>query len=115
MLKAPRVAIDHTCQLTDADHLVGGQVTDVHAPDDRRHVVLAMRLEGDVAQHHHLIVTADFLEGAPQVVGRVDLVPRKPVAVSVQHALRGVAQALAARIIARPAQQRAHRLFRCAP
>ena len=103
-LKAPRVAVHDARELADAHHLVGRQVADVHAPDDRRHVVLAVRLEGDVAQHDQLIVAADLLEGAAQVGGRVDVVAGEPVAVGVHHALRGVLQPLAARILARPAQ-----------
>src|SRR6202042_1354847 len=41
-LEAPRVAVHDARELTDAHHLVGRQVADVHAPDDRRHVVLAV-------------------------------------------------------------------------
>ena len=75
--------------------LLVGQIADVHAPDDRRHVVLAMRLERDVAQHDHLVVAADFLERAAQILGRIDLVAREPVAVGVDDALGRVEQALA--------------------
>ena len=114
-LQAPRIAVDHARELADADHLVGGQVADMHPSDDGRHVVLTVRLEADVAQHDHLVVAADLLEGAPQVGGRVDLVAGKPVAVGIHDPMRGVAQALAARVLTRPAQQRAHRALGGAP
>src|SRR6185437_6236233 len=62
-LEAPGVAVDHARQFADADHLVRRQVADVHAADDRSHVVLTVRLKGDVAQHDQLVVAADLLEG----------------------------------------------------
>ena len=63
-LEAARIGLDHARQLADADDLAVGQVADVRAADDRRHVVLAMAFELDVAQHDHLVVAVDFLEGA---------------------------------------------------
>ncbi len=110
-LQPPRVAVDHARELADAHHLAAGEIADVHPSDHRRHVVLAVRLEGDVAQHDHLVVAADFLEGAPEVRGRIDLVSGKPVAVGVDDPVRGIAQAFAVGILARPAQERAHRLL----
>src|SRR5688500_1085972 len=44
-LEAAGVAVDDACELADADDFVGRQVADVRAADDRRHVMLAMRLE----------------------------------------------------------------------
>jgi len=110
-LQAPRVAIHHPGELADADDLVGGQVTDVHASDHRRDVVLTMRLEGDVAQHDHLVVSGDLLEGAAQVGRGVDLIAGEPVAIRIDHPLRRVAQPFARRVIARPAQQGAYRIL----
>ncbi len=63
-LEAPRVRVDHARELGDADDLVGRQIADVRAADDRRHVMLAERFELDVAQHDHLVVAGDFLERA---------------------------------------------------
>ena len=57
-LEAARVGLDHARELADADDLAVGQVADVRAADDRRHVVLAVALELDVAQHDHLVVAA---------------------------------------------------------
>src|SRR5207248_2740512 len=109
--KLARVAVDHARELADAHHLAAGEVADVHASAHRRHAVLAVRLGRDVAQHDHLVVAADFLEGAPEVRGRIDPVARKPVEVGVDDPVRGIAQAFAVGILARPAQERAHRLL----
>ena len=65
-LQAARERVDEAGELRDADHAIARQVADVHLPADRRHVVLAERLEADVAQDHDLVVAADLLEGAPQ-------------------------------------------------
>ena len=43
-LEAARVGVDHARELADADDLVGRQVADVRAADDRRHVVLAVAI-----------------------------------------------------------------------
>ena len=48
-LKALRIDIDQTRQLADADDPVGGQVGDVGDADNRRHVVLAVGAEVDIA------------------------------------------------------------------
>src|SRR5215210_3368010 len=53
-----RKAVQHARQFADADDLVARQISDRRLADDRRHVVLAMRLERDVLQQHDLVVTA---------------------------------------------------------
>src|SRR3546814_20867080 len=82
-----------------------GQVADVGLADDRRHVVFAVALELDVAQHDHLVVAGNLLEGALQVLARIVGVAAEPVSVGVDHALGRVEQALPSRIVASPAQQ----------
>ena len=47
------------------------QIGDVGPADDRHHVVLAMRLEADVASAHHLVIAVGLLEGALQERYRV--------------------------------------------
>ena len=47
-LQAPRETVQHPGQLGNAHHPVMGQVSDRRLADDRRHVMLAMRLERDV-------------------------------------------------------------------
>src|SRR5262245_5165383 len=73
--------------------------------------MLAVRLERDVTEHDHLVVTADFFEGAAEVVRRIDGVAGKPVRIRVDHAFGGVEQTFALRVIAGPAQQRTNRRF----
>ena len=63
-LQAARIGIHHAGELGDADHLAVRQIADMGAPDDRRQMMLAMRFEPDVAQHHHFVIALDLLEGA---------------------------------------------------
>jgi len=107
-LEAPRIALDHACELADADDLAIGQVADVGLADDRRHMVLAMALELDVAQHDQLVVAGDLLEGALEVFARLVGIAAEPVAVGIDDALGRVQQSLARRVLAGPAQQRAN-------
>ena len=87
-LEATCVDVDHARELADADDAVGRQVSDVGAADDRRHVMLTMRLELDVAQHDHLVVARGLLERPTQVIARVDPVPGEPVAIRGYHPAR---------------------------
>ena len=47
-----------------ADHPVTRQIGNMRLADDRCHVMLAMRLEGDVTQDHDLVIAAYFGKGA---------------------------------------------------
>ena len=60
----------------------------MHAADDRRQVMLAMRLEADVAQHHDFVVTAGLLEGALEVFARIVVVAGKPFLIGAHDACR---------------------------
>jgi hypothetical protein len=104
MLEAPRESIHHARELADADHALSGQIAHVRAADDGCHVMLAEGFERDVAQHDHLVVSLDLLEGAPQVRPRIGVIPREPILVGIDHALRRVAKALPLRILSGPAQ-----------
>src|SRR5690606_15558473 len=110
-LEATGIGLDHARELADPHHLAVGQVAHVHAADDRRHVVLAVAFELDVAQHDHLVVAGDLLEGARHVLVRIQAVAAEPLRVGVDHAPRRVEQAFARRILAGPLQQGAHRVF----
>jgi hypothetical protein len=76
------------------------------------HVVLAVRLEADVAQQNHLVVTLDFLEGALEQVEGVDGVAGEELLVGLYDALRRAGQAFARRVVAGPADQCLHGLQR---
>src|SRR6185437_10382443 len=83
--------------------------------DDRRQVMLAMALEADVLQDDHLVVAVGLLEGALQELVGVAAIAREILLEGAHHPRRRALQALALRIIARPAQQRAHRRLRLGP
>src|SRR5690606_15893055 len=114
-LEAARVGVHHPGQLADAHDLARRQVAHVDPADDRGHVVLAVAFVLDVAQHDHLVVAGHLLEGAGQVLARVLAVAAEPVAIGLGHPPRGVQQALAAGVLARPAQQGAHGLLGLRP
>jgi len=61
-LQAARECLDNTGEFADADNVAIRQVANVGPADDRRHVVLAMRLELDISQDNHFIVAVDFIE-----------------------------------------------------
>ena len=83
----------------------------MHAPDDRRHVVLAMRFEPDIAHDDDLVVAVHFLEGALQQHLRILSVTAEPFLVGARHASGRAFEPFAHRIVAGPADQRAHRVF----
>jgi hypothetical protein len=49
----------------------------MHLADDRHHMVLAIGLDANVAQHDDLVVALDLLEGARQDLGRILIVAAK--------------------------------------
>ena len=65
---------DDARQFADTDHLALRQITDVRFADDRRHVMFAVRMEGDVAQQDDLVTDQ-------QGVQRLD-VPAAQIAVA---------------------------------
>ncbi len=110
-LEAARIGFDHAREFRDPDHCTIGDVADVGLADDRRHVVLAMAFVFDVAQHDHLVVAGDFLEGALEVVLGIERIAAEPVAIGLDDAARRVEQAFARRVFAGVTQQGAHGLF----
>src|SRR5690606_15600418 len=70
-LKPAGEGFDDAGELADADDLSVRKIADVHLAGDRRHVMLAVRLEADVAQHDHLVVAVDLVERAAQELDRV--------------------------------------------
>src|SRR5690606_25331752 len=100
---APSVAANDARELADPDDFVRGQISHVRASYDGRHVMLAVRFELGVAQHDHLIIASDFLEGSPQVIGWVAQVSREPIAICAHDALGRVPEPLPFGILAGPA------------
>ena len=54
--------LHHAGDLGDADDAAVGQVGDVRHAQERRHVVLAVALDADVAQHDEIVVAAGLVE-----------------------------------------------------
>src|SRR6185312_831757 len=107
-LQAPPERFDHPRELGDADHALVRQVGNVDGPGDGRHVMLAGRLQRNVAQQDDVVVAVDFLERAAEQGIGVLLVARKPLLVGARDARRRVPQTLTRGLVARPADQGAH-------
>src|SRR5690606_30444622 len=107
-LRAPRVHLDEARELGQArDAPVDvGDVADVRDAVERHQVVLARRVHLDVLDEHHLLVPE--VERRREDVGRLLAQAREDLAVGARHAGRGVAQALAVRVLADGDEQLAH-------
>src|SRR6185503_4951782 len=70
--------------------------------------MLAVRLERDVLQQHNLVIAANLLEGAAKVVRGVFPIAARIFLPCACDAPRRVEQALALRVVAGPADQRAN-------
>src|SRR6202045_2420689 len=81
----------------------------MHATDDRREVMLAMGLEGEISRPHGLVIAAGLLEGALEIIARVVVVPGEPFLVGARHPRRRGAKPFAVGIVAGPADQGADR------
>ncbi len=108
-LQSPRIAVQYARELGDADDAVAGKVGDRRLSGDRRHMMLAMRLERDVAQQDDLVIAADLCKGARQVHRRILVITLAIIPPGTCDALRCVEQAFALRVLADPAEQRLDR------
>ena len=68
-LQAAGEDVDDAGELRQPDDALRRVVGDVRLADERHHVVLAMRLERDVAHEHDVVVAADFLEDPVEDLG----------------------------------------------
>jgi len=78
---------------------------------ERHHVVLAVRIEADVAHQNEIIVTAGLGEGAVQHLYGALPVSLIDLLVGAYHALGRFQQTLATRVIAGVSNQRAYGSF----
>src|SRR6516162_300880 len=83
----------------------------MHPADDRRHVMLAMRLETNIAQHHYFVVAAGFLEGSLEIIARIVVITGEPFLIGANDPRRRGEKSLAIGIVAGPANERAHGNF----
>src|SRR5450759_832508 len=71
--------LNHPRELTDANHTSIRNIAYPCLADYRRHVVLAVALESNAAQHNHFIITFDFFEGLLQNLnGVLSIADEKP-------------------------------------
>ncbi len=108
-LQAMGEALHHPRQLGDAHHAVGRQVADMGAAHHRQHVVLAEANHADVAEHDQLVIAANLFEGALQIGAWLLAIAGEQFAVGARDAGGGFQQTFAVGIVARPADQGAHR------
>ena len=110
-LEAPGKGVHHPGKLTDPHHPVPGQIAHVGLTVNGRKVMLAVGNKGNIAQQQDLVVTADLLEGALQIEGGILGIAGAIFAPRPRDAFGGVEQPLTHRIVACPADQRAHGVF----
>ena len=107
-LEAAGEDVDDAGELREPNDFFTGIVGDMGLADERHHVVLAMRKEGDVTDEHDVVVAAEIFEGAIQRILGGLAVAGVEVLVGLCHPLRGIAQTLAIRIVTSPGDQRAN-------
>src|SRR3546814_11737378 len=78
--------------------------------DDRRQVMRAVRLEGNVLQKHDLVIAAHLAEGAAEMGRGVFLIAPAIFLPSTAETRRRIEQPLAGRVYFGPGQQRRHRI-----
>jgi hypothetical protein len=97
--------LDQASQLGQAHDLAGRHVGHPGLAQERRHVVFAVALHVDAAQHHHVVIALHVLEGARKLLGRIAVIAGEPLAIGVDHALGRVEQAFTVGVVAGPGQQ----------
>jgi hypothetical protein len=95
-------------QLRNTDDSPVGYVSYVGTTNDGCNVMLAVRLEADVAEHDHLVVARDLLKAAAQQQVGVFGIAGESLLIGAHDARGRIAQASATRIIASPSDQGAH-------
>jgi hypothetical protein len=99
--------LDHPRQLGQPEDPIARQVADVRDALERQHVVLAQRLDRDVAGQHEFVVALVVRER-----GQVELARCQHLGVCVRHPARGVGQVVAVRVPAERLEQIRHRSLR---
>ena len=88
-----------------------GDVSHPRPPENRRHVMFAMALEPDAAQHDHLVIAFDFVERFLQDRGRILGVAHESFLQRAGDAGGSLDQAATLRVIACPPKDGSHRSF----
>jgi hypothetical protein len=89
-LHALGIDLDDTCQFGNTDNPVARQIADMRPPDDRRHMMLAVGNETNVAQQNHFVIPGDFLECPAQQLVRIFAISGKPLLIGTNDTRAGV-------------------------
>src|SRR5690242_6402340 len=108
-LQAPGIDVHDPGRLGDTDHAAIWNIGDPRPADDRRHVMLTMAFEADVAQYDHFGITLDLLEGLCQHFGRILPITAKKLLEGAGHARRSVDKTGPFGILACPSNDGSHR------
>ena len=92
------------------DDAAARDVGDVHPAEERQHVVLAQRVELDVAHHHHVLVRLVEQRVANDLSGVHPVTPREPRE-RLRYTLRSLDQPLAVGILAQQLELAADHTF----
>jgi hypothetical protein len=109
-LQPPREHLDDARQLGEPHDAAVRDVGDVHLPDEGEHVVLAHRVEVDVAHEHHVLVL--LLEhGVAHHVAHVHVLAAGEPGQAPRDALRRLQQPVPVRILAEQRELTSHQLL----
>ena len=110
-LRPLRVAVDEARDLREAGDaaVVAGDVRDVGAAVEREEMVLAVRVQRDVAHHDHLVVIG--FEGDREVAGGILVQAARDLAVHLRDARRCAREPVAIGVFTDGEQQLADRLL----
>jgi hypothetical protein len=98
-LQSARVHLQKTWELAEPHHTAGRQVRDVGLAEERKHVVLAERVELDILHEDHLIVIFGE-DGTVQDVCRGLGGAGRQEREGLGHTLRGLEEAFPQRVLA---------------
>ena len=110
-LQAAREAVHDARELRNADDAIVRQIADMRAAGHRQHVMLAEADDANVLEHDEFVIAADLVEGALEIVARIDVIAGEKLAIGARHTLRRVDQTLAIGIVARPFDENPHGRF----
>ena len=103
-LQALRETVENARQLRNADDAPVGHVGDMRHAQNGHHVMLAMAFHADRAQHHHVVIALDLLEGAGEHGGGVLVIAGAEFFPGAHNTARRADQPFARDILADPAK-----------
>jgi hypothetical protein len=97
-LGAARKVIDDAIELGEANDAFVGDISDMSAPKDREKVMLAARMQADIALNQHLLVAVMIRKGGEMGAMRGGKAAKDLLDVHLGNALGGIAQAVILKI-----------------